>query len=124
MQISVRLIDMSTLQGNQTHSHFPVVIIGSGISGLTAAWQLQSAGREVVLLEARDRIGGRVLTLDSRGTASGGLGAQCDMGPSWFWQGQPMIARLLDKFAISHHCLLYTSPSPRDQRGSRMPSSA
>ena len=103
MQISVRLIDMSTLQGNQTHSHFPVVIIGSGISGLTAAWQLQSAGREVVLLEARDRIGGRVLTLDSRGTASGGLGAQCDMGPSWFWQGQPMIARLLDKFAISHH---------------------
>ena len=100
MQISVRLIDMSTLQGNQTHSHFPVVIIGSGISGLTAAWQLQSAGREVVLLEARDRIGGRVLTLDSRGTADGGLGAQCDI------------------------CLLYTSPSPRDGLLSRMPSSA
>ena len=27
-------------------------------------------------------------------------------------------------FAVSHACLLYTSPSPRDQRGSRMPSSA
>ena len=26
--------------------------------------------------------------------------------------------------AVSHYCLLYTSPSPRDQRGSRMPSSA
>ena len=26
--------------------------------------------------------------------------------------------------AYHHHCLLYTSPSPRDQRGSRMPSSA
>ena len=26
--------------------------------------------------------------------------------------------------ALSHNCLLYTSPSPRDQRGSRMPSSA
>ena len=25
---------------------------------------------------------------------------------------------------LDHHCLLYTSPSPRDQRGSRMPSSA
>ena len=27
-------------------------------------------------------------------------------------------------FSIYRHCLLYTSPSPRDQRGSRMPSSA
>eukprot|EP00829_Urostomides_striatus_P004127 TRINITY_DN14452_c0_g1_i1.p2 TRINITY_DN14452_c0_g1~~TRINITY_DN14452_c0_g1_i1.p2 ORF type:complete len:105 (+),score=53.85 TRINITY_DN14452_c0_g1_i1:3-317(+) len=28
------------------------------------------------------------------------------------------------KMAVSYSCLLYTSPSPRDQRGSRMPSSA
>ena len=27
-------------------------------------------------------------------------------------------------FGVYQHCLLYTSPSPRDQRGSRMPSSA
>ena len=32
------------------------------------------------------------------------------------WIGQPPI--------LNRHCLLYTSPSPRDQRGSRMPSSA
>ena len=94
---------MNTTQGNQTNSRFPVVIIGSGISGLTAAWQLQSAGLNVVLLEARDRIGGRVLTLDNQRTADSGQGAQCDMGPSWFWPGQPMIARLLEKFGISHH---------------------
>mgnify|MGYP003327055479 CR=1 FL=1 len=31
---------------------------------------------------------------------------------------------LTDKFGINRICLLYTSPSPRDQRGSRMPSSA
>ena len=94
---------MNTSQGNQTDSRLPVVIIGSGISGLTAAWQLQSAGLKVVLLEARDRIGGRVLTLDNQRTADGGLGSQCDMGPSWFWRGQPMIARLLEEFGISYH---------------------
>ena len=32
--------------------------------------------------------------------------------------------RAIDIVALSSHCLLYTSPSPRDQRGSRMPSSA
>ena len=94
---------MNTSQDNQTDSRFPVVVIGSGISGLTAAWQLQSAGLKVALLEARDRIGGRVLTHDNLGTANSRRGAQCDMGPSWFWPGQPMIARLLENFGISYH---------------------
>ena len=102
MQIAVRLIGMNTSQSSQTDSRFPIVIVGSGVSGLTCAWQLQTAGLNVVLLEARKRIGGRVLTLDDQAT-SGGLGAQCDMGPSWFWKGQPLIARLLEKFGISHH---------------------
>lgn len=39
-----------------------VVIIGAGIAGLTAAAQLAGKGRSVLLLEARDRVGGRVWT--------------------------------------------------------------
>ena len=35
-----------------------------------------------------------------------------------------MIWRAFPGYATEHSCLLYTSPSPRDQRGSRMPSSA
>ena len=35
-----------------------------------------------------------------------------------------LVRRLLENAANSSFCLLYTSPSPRDQRGSRMPSSA
>jgi len=103
MHISVRINSMDISQGNRTEPQFPVVVIGSGVSGLTAAWLLQASGVKVVLLEARERVGGRVLTLDSLPAGDGGLQAQCDMGPSWFWQGQPMIASLLKKFGISHH---------------------
>ena len=34
------------------------------------------------------------------------------------------IIKEIETTEITNHCLLYTSPSPRDQRGSRMPSSA
>lgn len=41
-----------------------VVIIGAGFGGLSTAFQLHRAGAKVVVLEARNRIGGRVLSLD------------------------------------------------------------
>ena len=40
--------------------HFDTIVIGAGVSGLTAARLLTKAGRRVVVLEARDRVGGRV----------------------------------------------------------------
>ncbi len=41
-----------------------VVVLGAGLAGLTAALQLQNEGLSVIVLEARDRVGGRVWTLD------------------------------------------------------------
>src|SRR5690242_11124426 len=40
-----------------------VVVLGAGIAGLVAAYELRRAGYDVTLLEARDRIGGRSWTL-------------------------------------------------------------
>ena len=53
-----------------------VVVIGAGISGLAAARALGGMGYEVVVLEARDRIGGRLYT-------DRGLGAPFEVGAGW-----------------------------------------
>ena len=56
-----------------------VVIIGAGIAGLTAAQQLKSFGMEVVVLEARDRVGGRIATF-RKGPYIADLGAMVVTG--------------------------------------------
>ncbi len=68
-----------------------VIVVGAGVSGLTAARDLRRAGRRVIVLEARDRIGGRVHT--SRRWAD----VPVDLGASWIHgsRGNPLtrIAR-------------------------------
>ena len=56
-----------------------VIIIGAGIAGLTAAQQLKSFGMEVVVLEARDRVGGRIATF-RKGPYIADLGAMVVTG--------------------------------------------
>lgn len=76
-----------------------VVVVGAGISGLVAARRLAAAGREVVVLEARDRVGGRTWT-DTRD------GVRFERGGQWVGPGQPQIAALLRELD------LHTFPTP------------
>lgn len=62
-----------------TKRHGRVIVIGAGISGLAAAQQLQQFGMEVVVLEARDRVGGRIATF-RKGNYVADLGAMVVTG--------------------------------------------
>ncbi|WP_299894433.1 NAD(P)/FAD-dependent oxidoreductase [uncultured Ruegeria sp.] len=69
------------------------LIIGGGLSGLSLATQLVDQGQEVLVVEARNRLGGRILT-EARGDG------RFDMGPAWFWPGQPRIAALIERLGL------------------------
>ena len=58
------MIDSSN-ESDGNDNNKKVIIIGAGISGLVAGYDLTIAGYDVTILEARDRIGGRVLTIRS-----------------------------------------------------------
>src|SRR4051794_27672415 len=78
-----------------------VVVIGAGVAGLSAALPLARAGAKVTLLEAAERVGGRLFSLHS-----GGPGAPIELGAE-FVHGEP--AELL---GLLHEARLELEPVP------------
>jgi monoamine oxidase len=81
-----------------------VVIIGAGVAGLAAAQLLQQEGWSVIVLEARDRIGGRIWTNRSL------EGLPLDLGASWIHgvRGNPLTA-LADEADIERAATDYSN---------------
>lgn len=71
---TVHLLDFCLESQHSIMSNSPVLIIGAGFSGACAALRLSKLGLRSIVLEARDRIGGRTFTQDIGGNAiDGGL---------------------------------------------------
>jgi|SRR5271167_1442527 uncharacterized protein with NAD-binding domain and iron-sulfur cluster len=73
------------------------LVVGAGLSGLVAAHRLQAAGHAVTILEARPRVGGRVLTLREPFAE----GQHADVGAMILYEGQNTILDLCREFGIA-----------------------
>lgn len=80
-----------------------VVVVGAGLSGLCAARRLRAEGASVVVVEARDRVGGRTLT---RQIGNGAF----DLGGQWIGPDQQRVHALVDELGLE------TAPTYTDGR--------
>ncbi|WP_157271900.1 flavin monoamine oxidase family protein [Azohydromonas aeria] len=73
-----------------------VAVIGGGLCALALAHSLQARRLDWALFEARERLGGRVLTVASP------RGLPVDLGPTWYWPAtQPSITRLVAELGLA-----------------------
>lgn len=117
LKISLQVIAMSSISRvsqaaiTLTPSNADIIIIGAGISGIAAARSLKAKGYNVLILEARNRIGGRIWTDNS-------LGIPLDLGASWIHgiTNNP-IKQLADQFALKTLPVNYEARQIFDDNG-------
>lgn len=83
----------SKAQGRDASAPIDVLVVGAGIAGLAAARRLHDAGYRVITLEARERLGGRLMTYQEWD------GINVDLGATWIHGAGPRnpIAQLAKK---------------------------
>lgn len=99
-----------------TERNADVLVIGAGIAGLRAAQVLVAAGRRVIVLEARDRLGGRIRTDRS-------WGVPVDLGASWIHgvKNNPIAALAaaegIETRAVDYDSIVYGADGQRRPAG-------
>lgn len=82
---------LSNVQSSETI--YDVVVVGAGYAGLTAARDLTTSGYNVLLLEARDRIGGRTFTATIDGH-------HFELGGTYVHWSQPHLYREISRYSM------------------------
>jgi monoamine oxidase len=72
-----------------------VVVLGAGFAGLAAALDLYDAGVSVVVLEARERVGGRVLSVEL------GNGELAELGAEWIMPDDDVLGSTIDRLGLT-----------------------
>jgi len=85
---------VNNIQKSIKNKEYDVIIIGAGFAGLIAARELSRRGRSVLIIEARDRIGGRTFTaqVDNQ---------QYEIGGTWIHWSQPHIWTEMTRYGFS-----------------------
>jgi monoamine oxidase len=87
---------------------YDVIVVGGGLAGLTAARDLSTTGHSVLVLEARDRLGGRTWYRPFAGTKK-----RVEVGGTWFArEAQSAIAAEIDRYGLG----VAQSPLPKEFR--------
>ncbi len=81
-------------RGDFSSQQADVVVVGAGLAGLAAARALRAAGRDVVVLEARDRVGGRTLNEPI------GDGKVVEIGAQWVGPTQDRVNGLIAELGL------------------------
>ncbi|MGJ8720279.1 MAG: flavin monoamine oxidase family protein [Salinibacterium amurskyense] len=81
---------------------FDTIVVGAGFAGLTAARELSRAGQKVLVLESRDRIGGRTWLAER-------MGLELELGGTWVHWVQPHVWAEMSRYGIG----IVPSPEPQ-----------
>lgn len=73
-----------------------MLVVGAGLAGLTVGSDVAAAGVDVLLVDARPRVGGRIMTV----TPHEGGGGWFDLGATWHWDDQPKVQELADDLGV------------------------
>lgn len=82
-------------QVHEVGSAVDVIVVGAGLSGLSAAVDLVAAGRRVRVIEARGRAGGRIMSLAPE------EGGRFDLGATWHWDDEPVVRALAAELGLT-----------------------